>query len=152
MLFKNKKKIKEEKKKTKFKTLHFHQDKVHDFAWFADKKWIVRKGSLFLVDSTKEITLWSMYKPKNAEMWENSIEYLHDAGYWYSKFTGDYPYDHITAVDGDLSAGGGMEYPNITVISKMGSKHLLEITVMLGYSIPPPALRSPSTAVIWSYG
>ena len=71
-----------------------------------------------------------MYKPKNAEMWENSLEYLHDAGYWYSKFAGDYPYDHITAVDGDLSAGGGMEYPNITVISKMGSKHLLEMVIM----------------------
>ena len=112
------------------KTLHFYQNNVHDFAWFADKAWIVRKGILHLADSTRKITLWSMYKPKNAEMWENSIEYIHDAGYWYSKFNGDYPYNHITAVDGDLSAGGGMEYPNITVISKMGSKHLLEMVIM----------------------
>jgi hypothetical protein len=113
-----------------YKTLHFHQDNVHDFAWFADPKWIVRKGALFLKDSTHEVTLWSMYYPKNAKMWENSIEYLHDSGYWYSMFNGDYPYNHITAVDGDLSAGGGMEYPNITVISKMGSKHLLEMVIM----------------------
>ncbi len=112
------------------KTLHFHQDNVHDFAWFADPKWIVRKGFLALVDSTREVTLWSMYHPKNAELWENSIEYLHDSGYWYSVFNGDYPYNHITAVDGDMSAGGGMEYPNITVISKMGSKHLLEMVIM----------------------
>ncbi len=112
------------------KTLHFHQEKVHDFAWFADKHWIVRKGGLMLGDSTKTITLWSMYLPKNAELWENSVEYIHDAGYWYSEFYGDYPYNHITAVDGDMSAGGGMEYPNITVISSGGSKNLLEMVIM----------------------
>ena len=114
----------------KMKTLHFRQKNVHDFAWFADKNWIVRKGNLFLSDSTKNITLWSFYLSKNAELWENSIEYLHDSGYWYSKFYGDYPYNHLTAVDGDLSAGGGMEYPNITVISSGGSKDLLEYVIM----------------------
>ncbi|MFQ6612863.1 MAG: M1 family metallopeptidase [Fidelibacterota bacterium] len=112
------------------KTLHFHQENVHDFAWFADRRWIVRKGTLFLADSTREITCWSFYLPKNAKLWENSIEYIHDAGYWYSRFYGDYPYNHITAVDGDLSAGGGMEYPNITVISSGGSKDLLEMVIM----------------------
>ena len=129
-LFKKKDKTEKEREEPKYKTLHFHQDNVHDFAWFADKKWIVRKGSLYLADSTREITLWSMYKPKNAEMWENSIEYLHDSGYWYSQLIGEYPYNHISAVDGDLSAGGGMEYPNITVISKMSSKHSLENVIM----------------------
>lgn len=114
----------------KMKTLHFHQENVHDFAWFADPNWIVRKGELKLADSTRTVTLWSMYLPKNAELWEKSIEYLHDSGYWYSKFYGDYPYNHITAVDGDMSAGGGMEYPNITVISSGGSKDLLEFVIM----------------------
>lgn len=128
-------------KKQKMKTLHFHQENVHDFAWFADKNWIVRKGTLWLLarpaeqgaggaDSTRKVTLWSMYLPKNAKLWENSIEYLHDSGYWYGKFYGDYPYNHITAVDGDLSAGGGMEYPNITVISKMPSQDILEFVIM----------------------
>ncbi len=125
-----KKEEKADKQETKLKTLHFHQDKVHDFAWFADPNWIVRKGTLYLADSTREVTLWSMYLPKNAELWENSIEYLHDSGYWYSEFIGDYPYNHITAVDGDLSAGGGMEYPNITVISTTKSKHRLENVIM----------------------
>ena len=67
---------------------------------------------------------------KNAKLWKRSIEYLHDSGYWYSKFYGDYPYNHITAVDGDMSAGGGMEYPNITVISKADSKDMLEFVIM----------------------
>ena len=71
-----------------------------------------------------------MYLPKNAKIWKRSIEYLHDSGYWYSQFYGDYPYNHITAVDGDMSAGGGMEYPNITVISRSGSEDLLEYVIM----------------------
>ena len=93
---------------TVYKTLHFRQNKVHDFAWFADKKWLVQKGELALPNTSKKVTLWSFYLPKNAETWRKSIEYLHDSGYWYSRYYGDYPYNHITAVDGDLSAGGGM--------------------------------------------
>jgi hypothetical protein len=124
---KNKDKL---KKNSNFKTLHFHQKNVHDFAWFADKNYIVQKGELELPNSKNKVTLWSMYLPKNAVLWKKSIEYLHDSGYWYSKFYGDYPYKHITAVDGDMSAGGGMEYPNITVIAKMPSRDLLEMVIM----------------------
>lgn len=112
------------------KTLHFHQENVHDFAWFADPNWIVRKGELKFEESGRNVTLWSMYLPKNAELWENSIEYINDATYWYSKFYLEYPYNHVSAVNGDMSAGGGMEYPNITVISKMPSKDFLEYVIM----------------------
>jgi hypothetical protein len=116
--------------KPRLKTLHFHQNRVHDFAWFADPTWIVRKGEILLDDSTRTVTLWSMYRPRNARLWEQSIEYLHDAVYWYSRFYGEYPYEHVTAVDGAMSAGGGMEYPNITVISSGGSKDMLEFVIM----------------------
>lgn len=116
--------------RSELKTLHFRQENVHDFAWFADKKWLVQKGELSLPSRSDPVILWSFYLPKNAELWRNSIEYLHDSGYWFSKYYGDYPYSHITAVDGDLSAGGGMEYPNITVIASTPSKHLLELVIM----------------------
>ena len=56
------------------KTLHFRQSNVHDFAWFADKNWLVQKGELILQGRTDPITLWSFYLPKNAELWRNSIE------------------------------------------------------------------------------
>ncbi|MEE9574130.1 MAG: M1 family peptidase, partial [Candidatus Neomarinimicrobiota bacterium] len=75
------------------KTLHFHQENVHDFAWFADPNWIVRKGELKFEESGRSVTLWSMYLPKNAGLWEYSIEYLNDATYWYSKFYLEYPYN-----------------------------------------------------------
>ena len=126
----NKENSSDDSLETVYKTLHFRQNKVHDFAWFADKKWLVQKGELALPNTSKKVTLWSFYLPKNAETWRKSIEYLHDSGYWFSRYYGDYPYNHITAVDGDLSAGGGMEYPNITVIASMPSKHLLEMVIM----------------------
>ena len=125
-----KKDTSQKSKKQKLKTIHFRQSNVHDFAWFADPNWIVQKGELILEKSNQKVTLWSMYLPKNAKVWKSSIKYLHDSGYWYSKFYGDYPYNHITAVDGDMSAGGGMEYPNITVISRSASKDLLEFVIM----------------------
>ena len=130
---KNKKKKSKEEDSVKIyptKTIHFRQKNVHDFAWFSDPNWIVQKGELQLDDSTRKITLWSMYLPKNAWLWRKSIKYLHDSGLAYSRFYGDYPYNHISAVDGDMSAGGGMEYPNITVISRSGSEDLLEYVIM----------------------
>ena len=114
----------------KNKTIHFRQKDVHDFAWFADPNWIVQKGELSLPSSNRKVTLWSMYLPENAWTWRKSLEYLHDSGQWFSKSYGEYPYNHITAVDGNMSAGGGMEYPNITVISRSDTEDLLEYVIM----------------------
>ena len=52
---KNQKKSKGDKlsNNRKYKTIHFRQEDVHDFAWFADPNWIVQKGDLFLKKSNK---------------------------------------------------------------------------------------------------
>ena len=39
------------------KTLHFHEDNVHDFAWFADKRWVVRKDTVVSSGSGELVTL-----------------------------------------------------------------------------------------------
>ena len=112
------------------KTLHYHQDKVHDFGWFADKRYHVLKGRVGLPYSPDSADVWTMFTNKSAELWKNSIEYMHDAIYYYSLWNGDYPYKHATAVDGTISAGGGMEYPNVTVIGNSGNKLGLETLIM----------------------
>ncbi len=112
------------------KTLHYHQEKVHDFAWFADKRYHVLKGEVELPHSKRKVTTWAMFTNNEAYLWKNSIEYLNDATYYYSLWNGDYPYNHVTAVDGALSAGGGMEYPNITVIGESGDDFGLETVIM----------------------
>jgi hypothetical protein len=112
------------------KTIRYIQKNVHDFAWFADKRYQVLKGEVTLPNSERSVTSWAMFVPENYEKWENSIEYLNDATYYYSKWNGDYPYNHVTAVDGTISAGGGMEYPNVTVIGNARSKEELEVVIV----------------------
>jgi len=112
------------------KTLHYHQENVHDFAWFADKRYNVLKGEVELPHSKKKVTTWAMFTHNESKLWKNSIEYLNDAVYYYSLWNGDYPYKQATAVDGALSAGGGMEYPNVTVIGPSGNDFGLEMVIM----------------------
>ena len=108
------------------KTIRYIQDSVHDFAWFADKRFIVRKGNVQLPHSGRSVETWTMFTPKNATLWENSIEYVNESVRLYSEWVGDYPYAACTAIDGTISAGGGMEYPMITIIGNMGSKESLD--------------------------
>ncbi len=114
----------------KMKTIRFTQSRVHDFAWFADKRYQVLKGEVTLPNTGKKVTSWALFTPKNASLWEDAIEYINDGTYYYSLWNGDYPYNQVTAVDGTISAGGGMEYPNVTVIGNASSKRELEIVIV----------------------
>lgn len=111
---------------TELKTLHLRQTNVHDFAWFADKRYYVVKDEVELPYSKRKVTTWGMFTGPEGELWQKSAKYVADAIYYYSLWNGDYPYSHATAVDGALSAGGGMEYPNVTVIGKMSDAHSLD--------------------------
>ena len=112
------------------KTLRFRQHHVHDFAWFADKRWWVLKDEVELPWTKRKVTTWAMFTPGQAERWMKAPEYLADAVHYYSKWNGDYPYEQVTAVDGTISAGGGMEYPNVTVIGTSGSDLGLETVIV----------------------
>ncbi len=112
------------------KTLRYRQDMVHDFAWFADKRFAVLKGEVELPASKRKVTSWAMFVPHNTLYWQNAIEYINDGTYYYSLWNGDYPYNNVTAIDGTISAGGGMEYPTITVIGNARSKEELEVVIV----------------------
>ncbi|MEO6883864.1 MAG: M1 family metallopeptidase [Bacteroidia bacterium] len=111
------------------KTLHYHLSKIHDFAWFADKRYHVLKGEATLPHSGKKVSTYVMFTNANADLWKKSLQYMHDAIYYYSLWNGDYAYDVVTAVDGTISAGGGMEYPTITVIGAASNDFELETVI-----------------------
>jgi hypothetical protein len=118
-------------KATVMKTIRFTQSRVHDFAWFADKTFLVLKGQVVLPHSGRTVTTWAMYTPLSSGLWKpHALEYLHDGILKYSQWNGDYPYNQVTAVDGTISAGGGMEYPNVTVIGSVSSKEELEVVIV----------------------
>ena len=102
---------------SKMKTVVYKLDNVHDFAWFTDKEYKIKRGSVKLERSGRTVDTWIYFTPKNAKAWTNGVSYVNDAVKYYSRWVGDYPYNVCKALDGALSAGGGMEYPTITIIS-----------------------------------
>lgn len=114
---------------SEMKTLRFKQKNVHDFAWFCDKRYHVLKGEVETPHTKHKVTTWVMFTNAEAQLWKNSIKYMNDAIHYYSLWNGDYPYNHCTAVDGTISAGGGMEYPNITVIGTSRTAFQLDVVI-----------------------
>lgn len=102
----------------KMKTLHFTEDNIHDFAWFADKRWAVRKDTVTNPGSNETVTSWAAFLPSYQKQWSKATTHLNNAIRYYGAWVGPYPYKTIKAVQGDMKAGGGMEYPTVTVIDR----------------------------------
>jgi hypothetical protein len=98
------------------KTIHFIQKNVHDFAWFADKDFIIRTDTTKLF-SGKIVEINTYCTPDGNEKWKNSIEIIKKTLQTRSKFLGEYPYGTVSAVEARMGAAGGMEYPTITSLS-----------------------------------
>jgi hypothetical protein len=102
------------------KTLRYRQDRIHDFAWFADRQFQVDHDTLQL-PSGRTIDLYAYYTPTADPAWKNSIQYMKDAVRFRSALIGEYPFQVVTAVEAKMGTAGGMEYPTITSINFHGS-------------------------------
>ncbi|RYG50689.1 MAG: M1 family peptidase, partial [Chitinophagaceae bacterium] len=110
------------------KTLHYRQDLVHDFAWFADKRFIAEIDTCRL-PSGKIIEVGTYYPSSQKANWKNTLAYAKDAVRMRSEWIGEYPYGVVSVVQGALEAGGGMEYPTITVIGPIENQKTLDRTI-----------------------
>ena len=108
------------------KTLRYTENQIHDFAWFADKRFHVLKGTVKLPESGREVTTWAMFTNQEEQLWMDAITYINSAVWYFSKWIGDYPYNSFTAIQSALNAGAGMEYPGLTVIGLAGNSYLLD--------------------------
>jgi len=127
----------------KMKTIRYTAEQVHDFAWFADKRFLVLKDTARLA-SGKTVDCWAMFpsakqtmvKTAQSKYWEKGAFYVRRAIEFYSDKVGEYPWPQATAVHSALSAGGGMEYPMITVIGNASSAKELDnvITHEVGHN------------------
>jgi hypothetical protein len=120
---------------TRMKTIHYTANRVHDFAWFADKRFFVLKDTAILA-SGKSVDCWAMFTQAQSDLWQKGAAYVRRAVEFYSEKVGDYPWPQATAVHAALSAGGGMEYPMVTVIGNAGSARTLDqvITHEVGHN------------------
>ncbi len=96
------------------KTLRYVQDRVHDFAWFADKRYHVLQDTVRL-PSGRVVHSMVLVTNRRPVEWIKGLQDVNDALRGYSQWVGEYPYAAATAVDGALTAGSGMEYPMVTV-------------------------------------
>ena len=104
------------------KTLEFAAQNVHDFAWFADKDFIIQYDTLTL-PSGSLVDVFSYYQPNGNKEWNNSVSFIEDAVTRYSNWIGEYPYPTVAAVEGPKNlSSGGMEYPMITLITSPDAK------------------------------
>ena len=102
---------------TGVKTLEYKGENIHDFAWFADKDFIIRYDTAGLA-SGKVIDVFTYSYEKGNKNWEKSVSYVEDAIRHYSDWIGEYPYPVAQAVEGPKNVmSGGMEYPMITLIT-----------------------------------
>jgi len=108
------------------KTLRYTENNIHDFAWFADKRFHVLKGKVKLPESGREVTTWVMFTNQEADIWKDAIPYVNQSIETFSKWNGEYPYKNFTAVQSALNAGDGMEYPGITVIGMAKDAYTLD--------------------------
>ena len=81
---------------------------MHDFAWFADKRFYVLKDTARLA-SGRTVDCWAMFTDSDFDLWQKGAFYVRRAVEFYSQHIGEYPWPHATAVHSALSAGAGME-------------------------------------------
>ncbi len=110
------------------KTVAFSAKKVHDFAWFADTNFVINCSQVELPNKNTVNTY--SFAPEDNKKWKKATQYIDSAIYFYSANVGNYPYKQCTAVLSALKAGGGMEYPMITVIGETSSASELETVIV----------------------
>lgn len=109
-------------KTTATKTLQYYAENVPDFAWFADKDFVIQYDTVQLA-SGKVVDAFTYYHNKKKTLWENSIDYVKDATRKYSEWVGEYGYPVVQAVEGPANnSSGGMEYPMVTLITSPDAK------------------------------
>jgi Peptidase family M1 domain len=106
-------------------TYIFKQNNVHDFAWFADKRFLTITDTLRL-PSGRIIHVAAYYLPSKNDIWNKSIEYIKKTILTRSRWLGEYPYNTASVVETKMGFNGGMEYPTITNIAPVSSAEELE--------------------------
>ncbi|MEO5999504.1 MAG: M1 family metallopeptidase [Chitinophagaceae bacterium] len=110
------------------KSIRYLQDNIHDFAWFADKRFLVSYDTIKLL-SGRVINAFSYCLPADQQTWKHSIQFIKDAIHTRSEWLGEYPYNVVSTVEAEMGFGGGMEYPTITSISPVSSEMELDETI-----------------------
>lgn len=112
-----------------YKTITYTQQHVHDFAWFANKQFVIEK-TIDTLASGKQTDCYSFFTPEDKRYYYGSSQTIAQTIHYLSTHVGEYPYRQASVVAGYLLAGGGMEYPNVTVIGRIDSRRTLQTVII----------------------
>lgn len=121
--------LKEIESSVKYKTIQYKQKDVHDFAWFASKYFLLEK-KVDTLHNGHIFTAYSFFTPALKNIYKGSAHIAAQTVKYLSQKVGAYPYNQVSVVSGVLLAGGGMEYPNVTVIGSVGSASTLQTVIV----------------------
>jgi hypothetical protein len=93
------------------KTLTYHGDDIHDFAWTASPRYKVKEDGVFQ-GQMGPVSMRILMQPAHWSQVERHEKILRESLDHFERWYGPYPYKTITLVDPEPdSAAGGMEYP-----------------------------------------
>ncbi|HWY21773.1 MAG TPA: M1 family metallopeptidase [Candidatus Acidoferrum sp.] len=93
------------------KTLTYHGDDIHDFAWTASPRYQVKEDGVFQ-GQMGSVSLRILMQPAHWSQVERHEKILKQTLDHFERWYGPYPYKTLTLVDPEPdSAAGGMEYP-----------------------------------------
>jgi hypothetical protein len=93
------------------KTLTYHGDDIHDFAWTASPRYKVKEDGIFS-GQMGPVKMQIMMQPAHWDQVERHEKILRESLEHFERWYGPYPYKTITLVDTEPdSAAEGMEYP-----------------------------------------
>lgn len=111
------------------KTLHYTLQHGDDFAWFADKRFIVQQDTCML-PSGKIIDVSAFYTPAAQKQWTNGIAYTKNAVTYYTAAIGEYPFSVLNMVA--VPRGTEGTYPALTAVPVQKKGELKEQAVVQG--------------------
>jgi peptidase M1-like protein len=122
------------------RTLTYHAEDVHDFAWMADPYMKMISGQAKVEDGTVEVRVFA--RPEQADFARRHLEAAKGAIEKFSAYFVPYPWATMTVIDPPIDAAfgaGGMEYP--TLVTTEGDHALMR-----------PGIRIPEYVTVHEVG
>lgn len=121
-------------------TWNFNAEKVRDFAFSVTREsmWDATRTAVGDRDGdgqTDYAAVNAIYR-SSAPLWTNGAEFTqHSVGYL-SEYTGlEYPWPHMTSVEGGGIIGGGMEFPMMTIIGAYNGQPATSLYAVIAHEI-----------------
>jgi len=92
------------------KTVAYHGDDIHDFAWTASPRYKVKEDGVFQ-GQMGPVHMRILMQPAHWSQVERHETILRESLEHFESWYGPYPYKTITLVDPEGAEAGGMEYP-----------------------------------------